>query len=49
VVQPPGLGGVFPIAPPLTRTEEEISLGLEMLDTALTHATKGGEAGQALL
>ena len=40
VVQLPGMGGVFRIAPPLTSTEEELSLGLEMLDSALTHATK---------
>jgi 2,2-dialkylglycine decarboxylase (pyruvate) len=40
VVQLPGMGGVFRIAPPLTSTEEEISLGLEMLDAALTQATK---------
>jgi len=40
VVQLPGMGGVFRIAPPLTSTEEEISLGLEMLDTALTQATE---------
>jgi 2,2-dialkylglycine decarboxylase (pyruvate) len=39
VVQLPGMGGVFRIAPPLTSTVEEISLGLEMLDTALTRAT----------
>jgi 2,2-dialkylglycine decarboxylase (pyruvate) len=41
VVQLPGMGGVFRIAPALTSTEEEISLGLEMLDTALTQATAG--------
>jgi 2,2-dialkylglycine decarboxylase (pyruvate) len=40
VVQLPGMGGVFRIAPPLTSTEEEISLGLEILDTALAHATE---------
>jgi len=39
VVQLPGMGGVFRIAPPLTSTEQEISLGLEMLDTALTQAS----------
>jgi 2,2-dialkylglycine decarboxylase (pyruvate) len=39
VVQLPGMGGVFRIAPPLTSTEEEISLGLEMLDTALAQAS----------
>jgi len=41
VVQLSGMGAVFRIAPPLTSTEEEISLGLEMLDTALTHAEPG--------
>jgi 2,2-dialkylglycine decarboxylase (pyruvate) len=41
VVQLPGMGGVFRIAPPLTSTVEEISLGLEMLDTALARATAG--------
>jgi 2,2-dialkylglycine decarboxylase (pyruvate) len=41
VVQLPGMGGVFRIAPPLTSTEEELSLGLEMLDTAIADATAG--------
>ncbi|MEV6411155.1 aspartate aminotransferase family protein [Kribbella sp. NPDC051718] len=35
IVQLPGMGGVFRIAPPLTATEEELSLGLEILDRAL--------------
>lgn len=35
VVQLPGMGGTFRIAPPLTCTEEEIGLGLEMLDQAI--------------
>lgn len=35
VVQLPGMGGTFRIAPPLTSTEEEIDLGLEMLDQAV--------------
>lgn len=35
VVQLPGMGGTFRIAPPLTSTEEEIALGLEMLDQAI--------------
>jgi 2,2-dialkylglycine decarboxylase (pyruvate) len=39
VVQLPGMGGVFRIAPALTSTEEEIFLGLELLDTALTQVT----------
>lgn len=42
VVQLPGMGGVFRIAPPLTSTEQEISLGLEMLDAALVQATTDG-------
>jgi len=35
IVQLPGMGGVFRIAPPLTATEEELSLGLEILDQAI--------------
>jgi 2,2-dialkylglycine decarboxylase (pyruvate) len=38
------MGGVFRIAPPLTSTEQEISLGLEMLDAALAHETVAAEA-----
>jgi 2,2-dialkylglycine decarboxylase (pyruvate) len=38
VVQLPGMGSVFRIAPALTTTEEELSLGLEMLDQALGEA-----------
>ena len=38
VVQLPGMGGIFRIAPPLTTTEAELSLGLEMLDEALESA-----------
>ncbi|WP_238009802.1 aspartate aminotransferase family protein [Dactylosporangium sp. AC04546] len=36
VVQLPRMGGIFRIAPALTSTEEELSLGLEMLDEALS-------------
>ncbi len=39
IVQLPGMGGVLRIAPPLTATEEELSLGLEILDEALAGAT----------
>jgi 2,2-dialkylglycine decarboxylase (pyruvate) len=39
IVQLPGLGGVFRIAPPLTATEEELTLGVEILDQALTDVT----------
>ncbi|WNV86398.1 aspartate aminotransferase family protein [Umezawaea sp. Da 62-37] len=39
IVQLPGMGGVFRIAPPLTATEEELALGLDILDQAITDAT----------
>jgi 2,2-dialkylglycine decarboxylase (pyruvate) len=35
VVQLPGMGGTFRIAPPLTATQEELALGLEILDQAI--------------
>ncbi|KZM70515.1 aspartate aminotransferase family protein [Nocardia terpenica] len=35
IVQLPGMGGVFRIAPPLTATEDELALGLSILDQAL--------------
>ncbi|WP_433832178.1 aspartate aminotransferase family protein [Actinoplanes sp. CA-015351] len=35
VVQLPGMGGVFRIAPALTSTTEELDLGLEILDQAI--------------
>jgi 2,2-dialkylglycine decarboxylase (pyruvate) len=38
VVQLPGMGGTFRIAPPLTATREELSMGLEILDQALAEA-----------
>jgi 2,2-dialkylglycine decarboxylase (pyruvate) len=38
VVQLPGMGGTFRIAPPLTVTTEELDLGLAILDQALTDA-----------
>jgi 2,2-dialkylglycine decarboxylase (pyruvate) len=34
------MGGVFRIAPPLTASEEEISLGLAILDEAIGDAVK---------
>jgi 2,2-dialkylglycine decarboxylase (pyruvate) len=40
IVQLPGMGGVFRIAPPLTVSDEEIDLGLEILDRALTAARR---------
>ena len=39
IVQLPGMGGVFRIAPPLTATEEEISLGVAILEEAISDAT----------
>lgn len=41
IVQLPGLGGVFRIAPPLTVSEAEIDLGLELLGRAIETATHG--------
>ncbi|WP_173162558.1 aspartate aminotransferase family protein [Phytohabitans suffuscus] len=35
VVQLPGMGGTFRIAPPLTATPQELTLGLEILDQAI--------------
>ena len=35
IVQLPGIGGTFRIAPPLTSTDEELALGLEILDQAI--------------
>ncbi|MDR5760776.1 aspartate aminotransferase family protein [Caballeronia sp. LZ035] len=35
IVQLPGMGGVFRIAPPLTVSEEEIDLGLDLLGQAI--------------
>ncbi|MEV8607290.1 aspartate aminotransferase family protein [Amycolatopsis sp. NPDC051373] len=40
IVQLPGMGGVFRIAPPLTATEEELSLGLSILDESIGDARK---------
>ncbi|WP_433287410.1 aspartate aminotransferase family protein [Pseudonocardia sp. CA-142604] len=39
IVQLPGMGGTFRIAPPLTATDGEIGRGLEILDAALTDVT----------
>jgi 2,2-dialkylglycine decarboxylase (pyruvate) len=35
IVQLPGMGGVFRIAPPLTVSDSEIDLGLELLENAI--------------
>ncbi|WP_433505831.1 aspartate aminotransferase family protein [Pseudonocardia halophobica] len=44
IVQLPGMGGTFRIAPPLTCTEAEIDRGVEILDAALTD-TRSGATG----
>ena len=36
IVQMPGLGAVFRIAPPLTVSDEEIDLGVSILDQAIS-------------
>jgi 2,2-dialkylglycine decarboxylase (pyruvate) len=40
VVQLPGMGGVFRIAPPLTSSHAELDLGLEILDQAIADAAQ---------
>jgi 2,2-dialkylglycine decarboxylase (pyruvate) len=40
IVQLPGMGGVFRIAPPLTVSDTELDTGLEILDAALTECTR---------
>ena len=39
IVQLPGMGGTFRIAPPLTTADADIDRGLDILDTALTDVT----------
>jgi 2,2-dialkylglycine decarboxylase (pyruvate) len=39
IVQLPAMGGVFRLAPPLTVTDAELDLGLDMLDRAITDVT----------
>ncbi|GAA0921280.1 aspartate aminotransferase family protein [Streptomyces asiaticus] len=41
IVQLPGMGGTFRIAPPLTASDEEIARGVAILDQALTDAVRG--------
>jgi 2,2-dialkylglycine decarboxylase (pyruvate) len=43
IIQLPGTGAVFRIAPPLTVSRDEIDLGLEMLDQALCQCIGEGE------
>jgi 2,2-dialkylglycine decarboxylase (pyruvate) len=42
IVQLPGIGGTFRIAPPLTSTNDEIALGLEILDQAIGEVVASG-------
>ncbi|MGA1836170.1 aspartate aminotransferase family protein [Herbiconiux sp. 11R-BC] len=41
IVQLPGIGGTFRLAPPLTSSPEEIALGVELIDRALTDVLAG--------
>ena len=41
IVQLPGMGGIFRIAPPLTITEAELNSGLDILDDALAAVLAG--------
>ena len=41
VVQLPGMGGVFRIAPALTSSTAELDLGVEILDQAIADVTAG--------
>lgn len=43
IVQLPGMGGVFRIAPPLTVSEAELDAGVDILDAALTDAVRAVE------
>ncbi|MFB7088234.1 aspartate aminotransferase family protein [Streptomyces sp. NPDC056296] len=40
IVQLPGMGGIFRIAPPLTASDDEIARGVAILDEALTDAAR---------
>jgi len=42
IVQLPGMGGIFRIAPPLTIADDELDQGLDILDAALTASVKNG-------
>jgi 2,2-dialkylglycine decarboxylase (pyruvate) len=46
VVQLRGMGGVFRIAPPLTVSEDELDLGLSILDESLAAARSGTAASR---
>ena len=42
IVKLPGMGGVFRIAPPLTVSDGEIDLGLEILSASIDAAMRAG-------
>ena len=42
IVQLPGMGGIFRIAPPLTISEDELHSGLDILDASITAVLAGG-------
>ena len=44
IIQLPGTGAVFRIAPPLTVRRDEIDTGLQMLDQALSESTGKAES-----
>ncbi|MGP4112267.1 aspartate aminotransferase family protein [Streptomyces sp. 4N509B] len=41
IVQLPGMGGIFRIAPPLTVTEDELHAGMDVLAAAIDHVVSG--------
>jgi 2,2-dialkylglycine decarboxylase (pyruvate) len=46
IVKLPAMGGVFRVAPPLTGSDSEIDLGLELLDEAIGMAVRERAAGR---
>ena len=44
IVQLPGMGGVFRIAPPLTVSDSEIDLGLDLLGRAIKESVDSNQA-----
>lgn len=47
IVKLPGMGSIFRLAPPLTVTDEEIDLGLQILDRAFAAACSRGRARES--
>jgi 2,2-dialkylglycine decarboxylase (pyruvate) len=42
IVQLPGMGGIFRIAPPLTASDEELHAGIDILDAAIGAVVRDG-------